>query len=195
MQRLFTVVVAAFALIGGAGGAAPADEKRPEPLPADVVAAWQKAGAVPGWLGVDDKRGILEFRRGAAGKAGEVAAFSLRDWEPGVLGKLPPPGLPFALSLVETQMTDAGLKELAGLKQLQWLDLYSTEVTDAGLREMTGLKQLKRLDLSSTKVTDAGLKELAGLKQLKRLYFVGTKVTEAGVAELRKALPECRIDR
>ena len=33
-------------------------------------------------------------------------------------------------------MTDAGLKELAGLKSLQSLNLHSTKVTDAGLKEL-----------------------------------------------------------
>jgi hypothetical protein len=33
-------------------------------------------------------------------------------------------------------------------------------VTDAGLKELAGLKSLQSLDLSRTKVTDAGLKEL-----------------------------------
>ena len=33
-------------------------------------------------------------------------------------------------------MTDAGLKELAGLKSLQTLNLFHTQVTDAGLKEL-----------------------------------------------------------
>jgi hypothetical protein len=33
-------------------------------------------------------------------------------------------------------------------------------VTDAGLKELAGLKSLQALDLTFTKVTDAGLKEL-----------------------------------
>ena len=35
----------------------------------------------------------------------------------------------------DTKVTDAGLKELAGLKGLQLLYLSSTQVTDAGLKE------------------------------------------------------------
>ena len=58
-------------------------------------------------------------------------------------------------------MTDAGLKELAGLK-LQNLVLYETKVTDAGLKELGGLKSLQSLDLGWTQLTD--LKELGGLK-------------------------------
>ena len=44
-------------------------------------------------------------------------------------------------------MTDAGLKELAGLKSLQTLDLNGTQVTDAGLKELAGLKSLQTLNL------------------------------------------------
>ena len=41
-----------------------------------------------------------------------------------------------ALDLSRTQVTDAGLKELAGLKQLTTLDLRGAQVTDAGLKEL-----------------------------------------------------------
>ena len=97
------------------------------------------------------------------------------------------------LNLAGTQVTDAGLKELADLKNLQILDLNLTKVTDAGLKELAGLKSLQTLNLNYTQVTDAGLKELAGLKSLRSLGLAGTKVTDAGVVELRKALSKCRI--
>ncbi len=77
-----------------------------------------------------------------------------------------------------TGLTDAGLKDLAGLKQLQKLVLSGTSVTDAGMQELAGLKQLQKLELLNTEVTDAGLKELAGLKQLHMLDLSSTKVTE-----------------
>ena len=67
-------------------------------------------------------------------------------------------------------MTDAGLKELAGLKNLQSLNLAYTKVTDAGLKELAGAEELAiRCTFTHTKVTDAGLKELAGLKSLQTL--------------------------
>jgi internalin A len=88
------------------------------------------------------------------------------------------------LHLSDTKVTDAGLKYLAGLKQLAELDLSGTKVTDAGLKYLTGLKQLQWLVLSDTKVTDAGLKDLIGLKQLQDLFLGGTKVTDAGLKEL-----------
>jgi hypothetical protein len=40
------------------------------------------------------------------------------------------------LSLVNAQVTDAGLKELAALTQLETLYLSNTQVTDAGVKEL-----------------------------------------------------------
>ena len=97
------------------------------------------------------------------------------------------------LYLDGTNVTDTGLKELAGLKSLQHLNLAGTKVTDAGLKELAGLKSLQGLSLQTTLVTDVGLKELAGLKSVQLLNLDGTKVTDAGVEELRKALPSCTI--
>jgi hypothetical protein len=42
----------------------------------------------------------------------------------------------------------------------------NTQVTDAGLKELVGLESLGMLYLRCTRVTDAGLKELAKLKSL-----------------------------
>jgi hypothetical protein len=68
-------------------------------------------------------------------------------------------------------------------------------VSDAGLKELAGVHQLQELDLAYTKVSDAGLKELAGLKHLQTLDLSSTEVTDAGVKELQKALPKCKIER
>jgi len=104
------------------------------------------------------------------------------------------PGKPvITVSLFGTQVTDAGLKELATLTNLTTLYLGGTDVTDAGLKELAALKNLTTLDLFNTKVTDAGLKELAALKNLTSLYLGGTQVTDAGVKELQQALPKCQI--
>ena len=99
------------------------------------------------------------------------------------------------LNLGNTPVTDVGLKELTGLKNLQALSLNLTKVTDTGLRELAGLKNLQSLDLQGTQVTDAGLKHLAGLKNLKSLILSSTNVTADGVAALRKDLPACKISR
>jgi len=69
------------------------------------------------------------------------------------------------------------------------LDLNGTAVTDAGLKELRELKNLQNLNLDNTKITDAGIKELKGLTGLQELEVLGTQVTEAGVTELKARLP------
>ena len=98
------------------------------------------------------------------------------------------------LSLFNTQITDAGLKEVAKLNRLSWLDLQGTKITDAGLKEVAKLQNLTRLVLSNTQITDAGLKELVKCKQLRELYPRFSKVTKAGIEQLQKALPKCEVD-
>ena len=68
-------------------------------------------------------------------------------------------------------------------------------MTDAGLKEVAQLKTLTWLNLSGTAVTDAGIKELAALTKLHTLYLTDTAVTDAGIKELQKALPKCEIMR
>ena len=92
-----------------------------------------------------------------------------------------------------TKLTDAGLKEVSKLQNLEKLSLPK-QITDEGLKEVAQLQKLTYLHLTfCDQISDAGLKELAKLKKLKFLSLVNTQVTDAGVAELRKALPNCRI--
>ena len=184
-SRHYSAALAALAICGlGAFDSARADEKDvPTPLPEELVTAWKKAGAEVGWERVTPG-GFLKFVPEKEGKPGDLTAFRFSSWQEGVLAKLPAPEAPFGLSLGDTQVTDSGLKELAGLKQLQHLTLRRTLVTDVGLKELAGLKQLQHLYIGATKVTDVGLKELAGLKQLQTLGLARTQVTDVGLKEL-----------
>lgn len=98
-----------------------------------------------------------------------------------------------ALSVRYSKVGDAGLKELAPLKNLTKLNLEHTKVTDAGLHHLAAFPKLRSLDLRDTQVTDEGLKHLVGLSELRELFVAQSKVTDAGVFALRKALPKCRI--
>jgi hypothetical protein len=92
------------------------------------------------------------------------------------------------------KVTDAGLRNLACLENLETLFLPVTSIGDTGLKELTPLKQLRRLSLASTRVTDAGLKELVSLENLQYLDLSGTAVTDAAVQKLQRALPKCEIN-
>src|ERR687884_2273610 len=94
------------------------------------------------------------------------------------------PGKPvIEVNLAFAHVTDAHLKELKeelkGLKQLTSLALYNSQVTDAGLKEIADLKQLTTLYLNNLRVTDAGLKELRDFKKLTTLALCNAPVTDA----------------
>jgi hypothetical protein len=123
------------------------------------------------------------------------------------------------LELRGAQVTNEGMKHLAGLIELQGLGLYGAAgVSDAGVAHLTKLQQLRGLDLGGTQTTDEGLKLCAKLPLLTTLFLPGTMITDAGVdtlstmkslthlivnntkisagglAKLRKALPKCKVD-
>jgi YHS domain-containing protein len=99
------------------------------------------------------------------------------------------------LNLGGTGVTDAGLKTLAGFKNLQRLHLERTGIGDDGLQHLAGLTELRYLNLYGTKVTDKGLAALKGLKKLQSLYVWQTAVSEAGAKELNAALATLKINR
>jgi RNA polymerase sigma factor (sigma-70 family) len=160
----------------------PAQPAVPEP-PADVIAAWTKAGASYGSL-KEDAFGALVLTTGVRPGPEEVPAFQFTRAPARRLADLPVVGVSFGLQLQGAWVTGAGLQELAGLRHLEVLDLVRSRVTDAGLKELAGLRPLRRLYLSSSKVTDAGLKPLAGLTQLQALSLFNTQTTDAGLKEL-----------
>jgi hypothetical protein len=93
------------------------------------------------------------------------------------------------------QISDVGLKHLAGWTDLQELSLDGTHVTDEGLKHLAGMKKLKRLILSDTKVTDDGMEHLTKLTALTDVQLFNTKVTETGVGVLKRWKPEIRVAR
>jgi hypothetical protein len=84
---------------------------------------------------------------------------------------------------------------LAKLPDLQALSLADTQITDAGLKHVEGLANVQYMMLSLTQITDAGLDHLKGLTKLERLDLKGTKVTDDGVTKLQRALPRCKINK
>jgi hypothetical protein len=78
------------------------------------------------------------------------------------------------LHLNVNDLTDAALEALAGLGNLEWLNLDHARVTDNGLRYLSGLAKVRWLDLGNTRVTDAGLPYLLQLSELEHLNLSGT---------------------
>jgi hypothetical protein len=172
----------------GSGAKEPADqgthpgdkEKPPQGIDAATVAAYEKLGAVyGGWE--KNETGTIWFQPGREHAEKGLPGFRFAIFPQ---ARLPEVAIPFGLDLSRSDVTDAGLKELAGLRNLARLMLVRTPVTDAGLKELRRLNNLTALNLSQTKVTDAGVKELASLKNLATLDVTFTPVTARGLRDL-----------
>jgi hypothetical protein len=97
------------------------------------------------------------------------------------------------LNLIKAKTTDAGLKTVAGIPQMENIILKGEGVTDAGMKALASSPALETVVLFDLKnVTDAGIKELAALPKLKTLNvsnctfngsafegFAGSKTLEA----------------
>ena len=173
-------------LIAGTIGSAVAQDDLPTVAAADAKAIdkLSQMGAVAGPLAQNTNLISVNFSMAGA-KAGDAQLEALKP----VAEQL------FWLNLGGTAVTDAGLKQLSGLKNLRRLHLEKTVVGDEGLSALKDLAELRYLNLYSTKVSDKGLAILANLKKLENLYLWQTPVTDAGAAEFQKALPKVKINR
>ncbi len=97
------------------------------------------------------------------------------------------------LKLSDTRLTDAGMPEVAKLKNLNKLYLERTQISDAGLQQLKDVPYLELLNLIGTKVTDKGLLALSQHKALKQVYVWKSAVTEAGIEALKKARPDMSV--
>ena len=100
------------------------------------------------------------------------------------------------LYLSDTAIDDSGVAHLEGLTKVYWLWLDNTKITSAGMKSICKLTNLDTLLLHNTAVTDNGLEHIGSLKNLKSLRLDGTKVTDAGLASLNqaKALEDIDLD-
>ena len=89
-----------------------------------------------------------------------------------------------------TQIDDAGLGSLAGLRQLTSVTLAETGITDEGLKILGRIATLKQLDLRHCAISNAGIAELSGLHDLEDLRLLGTNgattVDDQGMASVAK---------
>ncbi len=98
-----------------------------------------------------------------------------------LVGSFPRPG---SLWMRGTNVSDAGVAQLANLVNLEYLDASSTRLTDAGMRHLGGLPKLSYLSLSGTQVGDSGLAQLLELQWLSYLDLSNTHVGDAGLVHL-----------
>lgn len=104
-------------------------------------------------------------------------------------------GLPIKqLVLTRSNVAGPGLADLAGIPTLESLSLSETDVTDDDLQYIARIPSLRYLNLIDCNIADAGLKHLTGLP-LETLSLDGTSVTDRGADALMKANPGLRVVR
>lgn len=90
----------------------------------------------------------------------------------------------FDLQVLETseRVTDAGVAQLANLKQLKVLSLSNPAISDASVEILSQMGQLERLDIQNTSISNNGLKKLQKLRL--RQLSVSSLITDSGLAAL-----------
>jgi Leucine-rich repeat (LRR) protein len=109
------------------------------------------------------------------------------------------PGVGGTLRFVNVSLTDSQMKYLAGLSQLQALEISNTKVTDAGLMHIRDLKNLTDLRLQTREhgqITDKGIEYLGGLTHLTELVVWSPDVSDSGLKYLKALtkLESLRLD-
>jgi hypothetical protein len=97
------------------------------------------------------------------------------------------------LLLSRTKMTDAGIPHLLACRQLRYLSLVKIPLSDEGIAQLTQLKQIETLTLDGTAITDASVEHLTKLPKLKWISILDTSITDEGYLRLQAALLECYI--
>jgi uncharacterized protein (TIGR02996 family) len=99
----------------------------------------------------------------------------------------------FLPDLSAESITDKGMAVFRDLTNLEELHLEGAEVTNEGLRYLAGASRLVVLSLDCRRITDAGLVHLSELKNLESLQIGGTQVTLHAAEEFLKTLPKVVI--
>jgi hypothetical protein len=81
------------------------------------------------------------------------------------------------------QLSDAGLKPLGKLLQLQELQLSGLRFTKEGTRHLAPLERLEQLNIDGD-ISDDALEPIGQIKSLKILILSGQQISDAGVAHL-----------
>ncbi len=82
-----------------------------------------------------------------------------------------------------------GLKQIIKCQNLEKLRLIESNIDDPFLQEIAKLPKLEYLWADYTRLTNAGLPYLYGMTQLRSFTFKKTAITGEGMQKLRKHLP------
>lgn len=88
---------------------------------------------------------------------------------------------------------DGDLTYLKEAPDVEYLDLRDTAVTNAGLKKLHHLRQLQGVNLAGTRITDDGLRILEEMRQVRVLDVSRTNVTADGIQRFQLERQDCEI--
>ncbi len=102
------------------------------------------------------------------------------------------------LAIWSDRITDAGVAQLAPLEVWGPLSLHGASLTDQVVDTILKWTRVQQIDLSHTALSDVGLRKLLQTSAARQWFFQvdvrHTNVTTATVTQLRREYPHCRID-
>jgi hypothetical protein len=169
----------------GRGGRTSADDRLPGWLAGQIPSRWRRGLVEIYSLTLDDgsaKEVDFEFLQ-AFPRLRTLHIYSKRMTD-AQLRQLKPLTNLNSLTLGCPQLTDEGIEDLNCHTGLTHLFLSTSQVTGSGLSKLNDLKQLAYLGLHHTQMSDDGLAELARFPGLIAIDLDATKVTDAGLPHL-----------
>ncbi len=151
-----------------------------------VAAIRKHGGAVDAW----NHNADLDLNPQGGGQLYSIV-FLPAQWTGGDKGLRPIRDLynPGWLCAIQAPITDEEMKHLDNLKTLRVIRLVETNVTDNGLKSVSTCAELRGLHLegqaSKNGFSDSGLQHLTNLRKLQRLELCGPGFTDAGLASIR----------
>jgi hypothetical protein len=83
-------------------------------------------------------------------------------------------------------VTDDMLLPLSEIKNLETSELHTSQITDKGLKALAGLNKLRKVSLlGATKLTDAAMETVADWEKLEELDISNTQITDDGIHTIR----------
>jgi len=95
-----------------------------------------------------------------------------------------------SLNVISTKFSDAWMPHIAKLTNLKTLRFTNNgSLTDAGMEQLAGLKNLEQFSFVGTKITGRAYARFEGFTRLTRVSHRGSSIDDAGLQQLCEHLP------
>jgi len=123
----------------------------------------------------------------------------IRTWAEALIAvfstRLNPLGEVISLDLSPLRITDADMRLMLPMQQLEWLMMPNNRLTDAGVEALLSAKwkRLSLIRLDNSDISDIGLEMLEALPALQTLHISNTKISPNAIERLTARRPGLRV--